>query len=83
MTIDVCPICPACGYPNLGPDLCYFCRPVVAKTLPFPSPLAGPTDTAQETSAIVRSTARAPREQRADTEGSLSGSAASTLAAAG
>jgi hypothetical protein len=20
-------ICPACGYPTLGPDLCAFCRP--------------------------------------------------------
>jgi len=22
-------ICPACGYPTLGPDLCAFCRPEV------------------------------------------------------
>ncbi len=27
MTIDVCP---ACGYPTIGPDLCAFCRPVGA-----------------------------------------------------
>ena len=24
MTINVCP---ACGYPTLGPNLCAFCRP--------------------------------------------------------
>ena len=28
MTIDVCP---ACGYPTVGPDLCAFCRPVDAE----------------------------------------------------
>ena len=27
MTVD---ICPACGYPTIGPDLCAFCRPLVA-----------------------------------------------------
>lgn len=21
-------ICPACGYPTIGPELCAFCRPV-------------------------------------------------------
>jgi hypothetical protein len=21
-------ICPSCGYPTLGPDLCFYCRPV-------------------------------------------------------
>jgi hypothetical protein len=47
VTIDVCPdVCRACGYLTLGPDLCYFCRPVVAETLPrFSSSLAGPTGT--------------------------------------
>ena len=29
MTIDVCP---ACGYPTIGPDLCSYCRPVEAQT---------------------------------------------------
>ena len=29
MTIDVCP---ACGYPTVGPDLCFYCRPVGALT---------------------------------------------------
>ena len=29
MTIDVCP---ACGYPTVGPDLCSYCRPVEALT---------------------------------------------------
>jgi hypothetical protein len=77
MTIDVCS---ACGYPTLGPDLCYFCQPLAATTLdPFPRSLAGPTDTAEETSVIVRTTARPPREPRADAERS----AASTFAAAG
>ena len=80
MTIDVCS---ACGYPTLGPDLCNFCQPLAAKTLaPLPSSLAGPTDTAEGTSDIVRTTAR-PREPRADAERSLSSSAASTFAAAG
>jgi hypothetical protein len=80
MTIDVCS---ACGYPTLGPDLCYFCEPLGAKTLvPFPSSLAGPTDT-EETSVIVRTSARPPREPRADAERSLSNNAASTFAAAG
>ena len=38
MTIHVCV---ACGYPTVGPDLCFYCRPVVAKTLPpFPNSLA-------------------------------------------
>jgi hypothetical protein len=23
-------ICPACGYPTIGTDLCAFCRPLVA-----------------------------------------------------
>lgn len=26
-------ICPACGYPTVGPDLCAFCRPEVALTV--------------------------------------------------
>lgn len=25
MTID---ICPGCGYPKFGPDLCAYCRPM-------------------------------------------------------
>lgn len=38
MIVDVCP---ACGYPTLGPDLCSVCRPLVAKTLtPSSNPLA-------------------------------------------
>jgi hypothetical protein len=26
VTID---ICPACGYPTIGPDVCFFCRPEI------------------------------------------------------
>ena len=38
-------ICPACGYPTVGPDLCFYCRPVAvemrrAATVPFPPPLS-------------------------------------------
>jgi hypothetical protein len=81
MTIDVCS---ECGYPTLGPDLCYFCQPLAAKTLAlFASSLAGPTDTAEETSVVVRTTARPPREPRADAECSLSSTVTSTFAAAG
>lgn len=29
MSID---ICPACGYPTIGPELCAFCRPVEVLT---------------------------------------------------
>jgi hypothetical protein len=29
VTVD---ICPACGYPTVGPGMCAFCRPVVALT---------------------------------------------------
>ena len=29
MTIDVCA---ACGYPTVGPHLCFYCRPVGALT---------------------------------------------------
>jgi hypothetical protein len=33
-------ICPACGYPTLGPDLCAFCRPLASvgarQALPAP-----------------------------------------------
>jgi hypothetical protein len=32
-TIDVCP---ACGYPTLGPDLCAFCRPLDGEWMPTP-----------------------------------------------
>jgi|HubBroStandDraft_3_1064219.scaffolds.fasta_scaffold29114_3 hypothetical protein len=31
VTIDVCP---ACGYPTIGPDLCAFCRPLDAEWMP-------------------------------------------------
>jgi hypothetical protein len=66
MTIDGCS---ECGYPTLGPDLCYFCQALAAKTLaPFHSSLAGRTDTAEETSGIVHTTARPPRDPRADAE---------------
>ncbi len=42
MTIGVRPnVCAACGYPVVGPDVCYFCRPLVATALvPFPRPAA-------------------------------------------
>ncbi len=77
-------VCAACGYPTLGPDVCYYCRPLVATALtPFLRSLAGPTDTAREASVIVRTTARRPRGPRADADRSLSNSAASTFAAAG
>lgn len=33
MTIDVCP---ACGYPTVGPDLCAFCRPLDGEWMPTP-----------------------------------------------
>ncbi|BBY06146.1 hypothetical protein [Mycobacterium noviomagense] len=29
MTVDVCP---ACGYPTIGPDVCFFCRPEIVMT---------------------------------------------------
>jgi hypothetical protein len=29
VTVDVCR---ACGYPTVGPDLCFYCRPVGALT---------------------------------------------------
>ena len=33
-------VCAACGYPTVGPDMCFYCRPVLAKTVPpFPSSL--------------------------------------------
>lgn len=82
MTV-VCPdICSACGYPTLGPGLCYFCWPLVAANAPASilSSLAEPTGTAQETPVLARATARPPR---ADAEHSSSSSAASPLAAAG
>jgi hypothetical protein len=25
-------ICPACGYPTIGPELCAFCRPIEVLT---------------------------------------------------
>jgi hypothetical protein len=31
VTIDVCP---ACGYPTVGPDLCAFCRPLDGEWMP-------------------------------------------------
>jgi hypothetical protein len=30
VTIDVCL---ACGYPTVGPDLCFYCRPVVTNMM--------------------------------------------------
>ncbi len=35
-------ICHACGYPTVGSDLCFYCRPVAAEmqrtvTVPFPA----------------------------------------------
>jgi hypothetical protein len=33
VTIDVCP---ACGYPTIGPDLCAFCRPLDGEWMPTP-----------------------------------------------
>ncbi len=24
-------ICPVCGYPTVGPDLCFYCRPVAVE----------------------------------------------------
>ncbi len=29
MTVNVCP---ACGYPTVGPDVCFYCRPIEALT---------------------------------------------------
>jgi hypothetical protein len=29
VTVDVCP---ACGYPTIGPDVCFFCRPEIVMT---------------------------------------------------
>lgn len=42
MTIGVRPdICAACGYPVIGHNVCYFCRPLVAAALiPFPRNMA-------------------------------------------
>lgn len=32
--VDGCPeLCPACSYPSLVPGLCYFCRPLVEKSV--------------------------------------------------
>jgi hypothetical protein len=33
VTIDVCP---ACGYPTVGPYLCAFCRPLDGEWMPRP-----------------------------------------------
>jgi hypothetical protein len=36
-------VCAACGYPTLGSDVCYYCRPLVATAVrPFPRAVAGP-----------------------------------------
>ncbi len=75
-------VCAACGYPTLGSDVCYYCRPLVAASLtPFPRTLAGPTDTAPKASASARTTARQPGDARAVAD--LSDGAAGTFAAAG
>lgn len=76
-------VCAACGYPTLGSDVCYYCRPLVATLTPFPRSLAGPMDTAPKAAAIVRTTARRPRGARGVADRSLSNGAASTFAAAG
>lgn len=77
-------VCAACGYPTLGSDVCYYCRPLVAASLtPFPRTLAGPKGTAPGASAIARTTARQPREAHAVADRSLSDGAAGTFAAAG
>jgi hypothetical protein len=66
-------VCPACGYPTLGPDLCAFCRPVAATTFTaFPSSIPGPVATGPEAPAIVPTTTSA-REPRADTGTGLPG----------
>ena len=77
-------VCAACGYPTLGSNVCYYCRPLVATALTsFPPSLAGPMASAPEASAIVRTTAKRPPGARAVADRSLSNSAASTFAAAG
>ncbi|HZQ32155.1 MAG TPA: hypothetical protein VFB19_10515 [Mycobacterium sp.] len=47
MTVDVCP---ACGYPTVGPGPCFFCLPVVATPDDQPyedsTPTPGPVATA-------------------------------------
>ena len=64
MTTYGCPkVCAACGYLTLGPDLCYFCRPLVAEIFPeFSSSPAGETDItfAQPTDSIQLSGRAAP-----------------------
>ena len=48
VTVDVCP---ACGYPTLGPALCAFCRPAATTALlPSRDSVAG-LDWARTTSA--------------------------------
>lgn len=77
-------VCPACGYPTLGPNVCFFCRPLVATAHPpFPRSLAEPTKPASEASVIIRTTARPPRESRTEAERSFSSSTDNTFAAAG
>ena len=85
MTIDRRLIaCAACGYPTLGPDVCYYCRPLVASALtPFRRSPAGPMETTPEASVFVRTTARRPHGPRADAKRSFRDSAASTFPAAG
>lgn len=77
-------VCAGCGYPTLGPDVCYFCRPLVATALlPFRRSPAGATDTAEEAPVIACTTAWPRREPHADAERSLSNNEGSTYAAAG
>jgi hypothetical protein len=54
MTIGVRPnVCAACGYPVIGHNVCYFCRPLVAAAVvPFPRTMAASTDTGQQASVV-------------------------------
>jgi hypothetical protein len=35
-------ICPACGYPTIAPDLCFYCRPVAI--IPLQDAVTKPND---------------------------------------
>ncbi len=54
MFADEVSVCAACGYPTLGPDVCYFCRPLVATTLSIPR-LPDRADAHANVSSIVAS----------------------------
>lgn len=55
MLADEVSVCAACGYPTLGPDVCYFCRPLVATALSIPR-LSGRADEHTSVSSMVAST---------------------------